>query len=360
MIVLIPAYEPNMRMIELILKLRAKCDYNIIIVDDGSGSKYKDIFALAYEMGCTVLTQDVNKGKGEALKLGFKYIENLGEKQGVVTADCDGQHSIQDIIKIAEAIEKGSNKIILGSRHFTGKVPFRSSFGNSITRSIFAFASGVKIYDTQTGLRGFAPHMLKWLCQVKGSRFEYEMNQLLETSSAGYSLNEIEIDTIYLEENKSSHFHAIKDSAKVYFPIIKFSLSSILSGILDFVLVILIQMITSNLLLAVVGARVCSAIFNYTMNKFYVFSKGKNSTVKSSLPRYAILAAIVLLGNYGVIHVFNEVIGINLIISKLFAELIIFTFSFWAQRKFVFNNEDKEYNKINKVSKRVSKRVRLN
>jgi glycosyltransferase involved in cell wall biosynthesis len=339
--ILIPAYEPSTRFIKLIQDLKSKCDYNIVVIDDGSWDKYSNIFRSIKELGCTVLTHATNLGKGQALKTGFKYIMENGDNTGVVCADCDGQHLPEDIIRTAEAINEHKDCIILGTRRFTGNVPLRSSLGNSITRAVFTFASGVKVYDTQTGLRGYSSDMLPWLCEVSGDRFEYEMNLLLEAVPSGYSFHEINIDTIYLEENKSSHFRAIKDSARVYFPILKFSLSSILSAILDFTLVILIQMVTSNLFTAVVGARVCSAIFNYTMNKIYVFSKFKSSTVKHSLPRYFLLATFIMFANYGVIHVYNEVIGIPLFFSKLFAEVTIFAFSFWCQRKFIFNTPTK-------------------
>lgn len=338
MIILIPAYEPNERMLKLINQLKAKCDYNIVIVDDGSGSAYSNIFKLAGEMGCTVLTHDKNKGKGQALKTGFSYIMETGDTNGVVCADCDGQHTPEDIIKIAESISEYQNCIILGTRRFIGKVPFRSRFGNSITRAVFSYASGVKIHDTQTGLRGFSPQMLEWLMEIPGQRFEYEMNMLLEAIPSGYNIHEIDIDTVYLEQNKSSHFRPLQDSLRVYVPIIKFSLSSLLSALLDFTLLFVIQLFTSSLFFAVVGARVCSAIFNYTANKLYVFSKYKHSTVRSSLPKYAVLAVIVMFSNYGLIHIYNEVIHIPLFFSKILAEMTIFLFSYWSQRKFVFTS----------------------
>jgi glycosyltransferase involved in cell wall biosynthesis len=338
MVVLIPAYEPNERLIKLIYELKAICNYNIVIVDDGSGDVYKDVFTRAADIGCTVLTHKVNKGKGQALKTGFSYIKETTEEEGVVCADCDGQHLPKDIIKIGETISKHHNSIILGTRRFMGDVPFRSSFGNSITRTVFSFASGTKIFDTQTGLRGFYTDMLQWLCGIKGQRFEYEMNMLLEAVPSGYDFQEVDINTVYLEQNKSSHFHALKDSVRVYLPILKFSLSSILSAILDFILLGIIQFYTSNLLIAAVGARVCSAIFNYTMNRVYVFSKFKSSSIKKSLPRYFVLALFVLLANYGVINVYNIILGIPLFYAKVFTEGTIFLFSFWSQRKFVFKN----------------------
>jgi glycosyltransferase involved in cell wall biosynthesis len=336
MIVLIPAYEPNQRLINLIHDLLDTCDYEIVVVDDGSGPEYKSIFDTVTSLGCTVLTHEHNRGKGAALKTGFHYIQETKKAAGVVTADCDGQHLPKDIIRIAEEVQEHQKTIVLGSRKFVGKVPFRSRFGNSVTRSVFSFASGVKIYDTQTGLRGFGAEMLPWLCKIAGDRFEYEMNMLLEAVQAGYKFKELDIETVYLEQNKSSHFHFLKDSFRVYLPIVKFSMSSLMSALLDVLLLVIIQIFTSNLLLAVVGARVCSAAFNYTANRHFVFSRSKDVPVKSSLPRYMLLAIVVMLANYGVIDFYYSTIGLSLLLAKIFAETTIFLFSYWVQRKFVF------------------------
>lgn len=336
MIILIPAYEPGERLINLIFDLIDTCDYDIVVVDDGSGQEYKDIFDIVSSLGCTVLTHEKNRGKGAALKTGFQHIKETKEDIGVVTADCDGQHLPKDIAKIAEAITDHKKAIVLGTRRFVGKVPFRNRFGNGITRAVFSFTSGTKVYDTQTGLRGFSMEMLPWLCQVSGDRFEYEMNMLLEAVPVGYSYYEIDIDTVYLEQNKSSHFRPLKDSLRIYLPIIKFSMSSLMSAVLDFLLLGIIQLFTSNLFLAVVGARVCSAVFNYTVNRHYVFSKLKDASIKSSLPRYFILAIIVMLANYAVIDFYYSIIGISLFLAKIFTEITIFLFSYWSQRKFVF------------------------
>lgn len=336
--ILIPAYEPNKRLIKLIHDLKLTCDYKIIIVDDGSGFAYSNIFMEAEELGCTVLTHEVNNGKGQALKTGFNYLKENGDGEGVVCADCDGQHLPKDIIKIAELINGHQNCVILGTRRFVGKVPFRSRFGNSVTRAIFSFASGAKVYDTQTGLRGFSSSMLSWLCKVPGERFEYEMNMLLEAIPSGYNFYEVDINTVYLEKNKSSHFNPLKDSFRVYLPILKFSMSSILSGVLDFTLLGIMQLLTSDLLFSVIGARVISALFNYTINRFYVFSKFKNLPIKKSLFRYFLVAVIVLLANYEVINIYYSIIGLSLFLAKILTEVTVFLFSFWSQRKFVFKN----------------------
>lgn len=336
MTILIPSYEPEMQLLELIIKIKEKCNFNIIIVDDGSGKTYRKIFKQAEKLGCTVLTHIKNLGKGRALKTGFEFIKTSGEKMGVVCADSDGQHLLEDIIKIARNVEEHKSHIVLGCRHFTGKVPIRSKFGNTVTRAIFQLTTGTSLYDTQTGLRGYSTDMLDWLCSIPGERFEYEMNMLLEAKESGYLFHEVEIDTVYYKDNKSSHFHTIKDSARVYLPILKFSASSLISAIIDLTLLFVIKFFTSNLLVSVIVSRICSSIFNYTMNRNFVFSKGKASNLRSSMLKYFTLVIIVMLFNYSLIFTFNELIGIPLFISKLLTETTIFLFSYWSQHKFVF------------------------
>ncbi len=336
MTILIPSYEPDERLITLIHKLKEASDASILVVDDGSGEDYRDIFDSVEKAGCTVLTHPINQGKGSALKTGFDYVRQHGERDGVICADSDGQHLPGDILRLTKAVREHRNHIVLGSRQFTGKVPLRSRIGNSATRMVYAFATGRPIQDTQTGLRGYSSEMLDWLCQVPGDRFEYEMNMLLEAPNVGYDLVEVPIETVYLDDNKSSHFRPLADSARVYFPFLKFSTSSGFAAILDFTLLFLLQWLTSNLLVSVIGARLCSSIFNYAMNRRFVFVKGKGTAIRKSLPRYFSLVIVIVLLNYGMLHLLHESIGIPLVAAKLLTEASLFVLSYWAQRKFVY------------------------
>ncbi|MNW42444.1 Undecaprenyl-phosphate mannosyltransferase [compost metagenome] len=337
MAILIPAYEPDERLLELIQKLRKRSDTRIIIVDDGSGKEYQKIFNTAEAVGCIVLHHEVNQGKGRALKTGFHYLMESGGQDIVVCADSDGQHLPEDIMAVSEIVQQGDHKIVLGSRRFSGKVPLRSRFGNSVTRAVFSFTTGTKVYDTQTGLRGYSADMLDWLCQISGERFEYEMNLLLSAHQEGYSIEETFIDTVYLDENKSSHFRPLADSIRVYLPIILFSASSIASALLDFGLLLIIQHISANLLLSVVAARICSSIFNYTMNRNVVFRKQSGAAeIHHSMPKYFSLVVLVLLLNYGFMYLYHEMIGLTIIPAKLLTEITLFLFSYWAQRKYVY------------------------
>ncbi|WP_379146043.1 glycosyltransferase [Paenibacillus sp. sgz500992] len=337
MTILIPAYEPDKRLLELIVQLQEYQLGPIVLVDDGSGPAYRGIFDMAEAFGCTVLTHEANLGKGRALKTGFRYIQETGLSGYVVCADSDGQHLPHDIKRIVEVLQNQTTPgIVLGSRRFSGTIPLRSRFGNSVTRAVFSLTTGTKIYDTQTGLRGFSFPMLDWLCQIPGERFEYEMNMLLTAHREGYTLIEEYIDTVYLEDNKSSHFRPLVDSFRIYLPILMFSTSSLLSALLDFTLLFLFQSLSHNLFLSVAAARLCSSIFNYSMNRKYVFTGGKASRLQESLPKYFALVILVLLFNYGLLYFYNEKLIIPLVAAKLLTEVSIFLFSYWAQRRFVY------------------------
>ncbi|WP_127534544.1 bifunctional glycosyltransferase family 2/GtrA family protein [Paenibacillus kobensis] len=337
MTILIPSYEPDERLLTLILQLQAdNIGRPVVIVDDGSGADYRHLFEEAARLGCKVLTHERNFGKGRALKTGFRYIQSAGRSDGVICADSDGQHLPEDIRRIADAVMQHPGHLILGSRQFTGQVPLRSRFGNSATRIAYAFTTGRRIHDTQTGLRGYSADMLDWLCAVPGERFEYEMNMLLHAKSDRLSLLEVPIETVYIERNQSSHFHPIADSLRVYKPILKFSCSSAASALLDYGLLLIIYYATGHLLLAVAVARIFSALFNFVMNRKLVFQQNSGQAALGSAAKYFALVLLILLLNYGFIDTLHGMAGLPLLAAKLLTEGLLFAFSYWAQRKFVY------------------------
>jgi len=337
MIVLIPAYEPDIRLIELIRVIKEHCNFKIIVVDDGSGSAYSAIFDEALKEDCHILTHKENCGKGRALKTGFSYIlENTDEKDGVVTADADGQHIVPDILHVASEITS-ADRIVLGARRFIGRVPARSVFGNYAMRLMFTVASGNNIWDTQTGLRGFPISMLPLMLKLDGERFEYEMNMLLEAGPCGYGFKQLYIDTVYISGNKSSHFNPILDSIRVCIPFFKFCLSSISAAVVDFVLLFVFQWLFNILPLSVVLARAASSLVNYTINRTLVFnSKLSHVKPKSKALNYYILVVCLLVLNYLILSFFSQIIGIELFWSKLITETLLFTVSYSIQRFILF------------------------
>ena len=223
-IILIPSYEPDDKLIALIEKL-SKTEYDVIVVDDGSGPNYKDIFD-KIKNKCKVISYDINHGKGYALKTGYKYIKENYSDYVLVTMDSDGQHTIEDATKLLEYVKIHKNTLVTGMRKRDENVPLRSRVGNGITRFFYRKITHLDVYDTQTGLRAFSNKLMDFMINIYGDRFDYEMNVLLECAKEGVQIKELEIETIYIENNKGSHFKTFSDSYKVYKEIIKYILSS--------------------------------------------------------------------------------------------------------------------------------------
>lgn len=217
---LIPAYKPDQRLIAIAQLLKAH-DFHVIIIDDGSGKEYTGIFSNASPYA-DILRQETNRGKGMALKTGLKaLLKEAREPYIVVTLDADGQHSIEDTIRVAKKAFEHKDALILGTRGFDTQTPIKSRLGNDITRGVFSLVTGTKIQDTQTGLRAFSDKHVKLMTEIEGSRYEYEINVLLEYAKQSKNILEIPIKTIYLDDNKSSHFHAVRDSFLIYMKIFK-------------------------------------------------------------------------------------------------------------------------------------------
>jgi GT2 family glycosyltransferase len=140
-IFLIPSYQPTVVSCELLEELRKTDPGPIVVVDDGSGPAYRELFQRASRVpGTTVLTNAINLGKGAALKHGMNHVlVNHPDCVGVVTADADGQHAVSDILKIANELRAHPAEAIFGSRDFKRDVPLRSKIGNTISRYVYPY-----------------------------------------------------------------------------------------------------------------------------------------------------------------------------------------------------------------------------
>lgn len=345
---IIPAYEPDERLITLLQNLKTAGFCNIILLDDGSGEAYHELFETAEkEYGCTLLKHYVNLGKGRGLKDAFHYCLNtFPDMIGCVTADSDGQHTPEDILKCMQALEENPNQLILGCRDFSGEdVPWKSSFGNNTTRNVCKWLCGVSVSDTQTGLRAIPKDFMADLLSVEGERFEFEMNMLI-ASKGKYEIREVKIQTIYdSKENHQTHFDPIKDSIKIYRifgkMLMKFIFSSLSSAVIDLVLFSVFCKMFKPIdavfyvTLAAVAARVISATYNYLVNYTFVFNSEENKW--KAFAKYAVLAivqmslsaALVTLGVY-------LLAAIPEIAIKIVVDVILFIISYWIQREYVF------------------------
>lgn len=351
-VILIPAYNPTKDLIKLTNELINK-NFSVVVINDGSKKDSSSIFDKLNKK-VNLLIHDTNKGKGQALKTGFKYIiNNITTCKGIVTADADGQHLVKDILNIAKELNNNPNALILGSRKQDKNMLLKSRLGNSITRMVFKFITKTKVYDTQTGLRGIPYNYLENFINIDGNRYEYEINMLLYCAKNKISIKEIPIATVYINGNTASSFNVIKDSIKIYKCILKdsdflniilFGLSAILSFIIDFSLLLLLKKITCNLdsesislLISVVGARIISSLFNFTFNRNVVFKN--NNTLLKSLAQYYILVVFVIIANYLLLNLLTVKLNFNLIISKILVEVILFISNYIIQKLFIFKKK---------------------
>lgn len=337
--VLIPARRLEPALAPLVDALIAAGFGAIVLVDDGSPACDKEQFdSLARLARVHLLRHAVNLGKGRALKTGINYfLTELAGFAGLVTADADGQHTASDILRIAQALLSSSGRPVLGCRSFAGEVPFRSRFGNSLTRILFYFVSGEKIGDTQTGLRGFPAALLPALVSLQGERYEYEMTVLAHLCRQGNTPLEVPISTIYIDNNRSSHFNPVRDSMRIYFVLLRFYASSLISAGIDFAGFSLTFALTRNVLASIIVGRL-SSLANFLLNRRYVFrSRGK---IRVALGRYYLLALAVAIVSYGSITGLTRYWGWNVFATKVIVDTLLSLATFSIQRTLVFPRTD--------------------
>ena len=381
MIVVIPAYEPDEKLLGVLRDFTEQTDFPIIVVNDGSSEKRRAVFdsVRAFDH-VTLLEHDVNRGKGAAMKTAFRYIgEHFPADEFVMTVDADGQHLVGDALRVAQKAEENPDALVLGSRRFTGNVPFKSRAGNAITRSVFRFCTGVHVYDTQTGLRAFSVKRISEMSELSGDRYEYEINQLIYCTQHNIEIVEEWIDTVYIEENKSSHFHAVKDSFRIYKVLLlgtsflKFIGSSFLCFLVDYAMYVLLLAVTPALLdhegvqnvwgglfaflnrvlpfrtwvvppinsqsviVSVVGARIVSCTLNYFINRKLVFSA---KDTRMSFLKYTLLMLIMLCLQSILTFLAVDKLGWNKWIIYIPVQLVLYPASYLLQRAIVFRGKE--------------------
>jgi putative flippase GtrA len=336
-VVLIPAYQPDALLMPLVEKLSASGDLaGILLVDDGGGPKYRELFrSLARLDGVTVLTHVVNLGKGAALKTGMNHAAVCFPKSvGVVTADADGQHSAADILKVAKQLASTPGHLVMGAREFDATVPFRSRFGNTLTRYIMRAVTGQKLGDTQSGLRGIPLQFIPQILKLRATGYDFELDMLVLCKDTGRPIREVPIATIYIENNRSSHFNPLRDSMRIYFVFIRFIAASLATAAIDNGVFVLGMHFWPNLLLCQAAGRLVAGMFQFTVGRQGVFHS--KARVASALPKYWILVLCSGALSYLLIQGFLRFTSLGVIPAKLLAETLLFFISFVVQRDVVF------------------------
>lgn len=340
-IIIIPAYEPNENLIKLVDGLKKRTNDPIIVVNDGSDINCNEIFITAGEKGCHVVNHKNNQGKGAAIKSGIVYANTtFANYTGYVTCDADGQHLPSDIIKVSKKLEENPYSLILGQRDFTHKdVPLKSKIGNSFSARYFKRNTKVTCKDTQTGLRGIPFTLTDESLKISENKYDYEMMFLMNVALAKLKFIEVPIETVYLDNNNSSHFRPIVDSMRIYKKPIRFTLSSLSSALVDLAVFTLLTYLLNEeiaivVFIATISARLISGVYNFLLNRIWSFKS--KTAIKKQFIRYVFLYIIQLSLSILLVTLLSA-IPIHLTIIKIIVDSILFVGSYFIQKKWVFS-----------------------
>jgi putative flippase GtrA len=334
--VLIPALRPGPELIAVLRELLAAGLRRLVIVDDGSGGAWKPLFdECVRQYGAEVLRHTSNLGKGAALKTGFRHIlAQHPDCAGVVTADADGQHLPDDILRVASQLCAQPETLILGSRTFGGGVPWRSRLGNLVTRRLVRILVGQTLLDTQTGLRGIPRSLLPHLLDIHSSGYEFELDMLIAARHRNLPILEIPIRTVYNDGNAASHFNPLFDSMRIYFVLLRFTAVSLLTAGLDNAVFSLAFGATGAVARSQIASRAAAVLFHYQAARRAVFlSQERHSAL---LPKYLLLVLASGLASYALIGFLRAALGWPVLVAKITAESILFPANFLLQRDVIF------------------------
>ncbi len=338
--IIIPALNPDNRLVQLIQALLSIGISQIVVVDDGSSVSFRSVFDLLKQLGCTVCHHFVNKGKGAAIKTGIReMMTRFPTSCGFLTCDADGQHTADDIARVLAAAAQFPDALTLDTRNFhTDGIPRRSRFGNRISSALFFLSTGSHCSDTQTGLRCVPASLVSLALQTTGSRYEYEMSFLMQAVKNGVPLHSVMISTIYEAGNKSSHFRPVRDSLRVFSTPLRFVSSSLLCSAIDLGLFTLIGIVLGGdlpgrFVWATILARLFSGLLNFVINRNWSFLSQGN--VQRQAMRYLILFLSQMALSAGLVS-WASSLPVYPTILKAAVDLLLFCFSYFLQRRWVF------------------------
>ena len=345
--IIIPSLNPDEKLNRTVLGLKEVGFSRFVLVDDGSDQEHKKNFPTEDE-NLHLLVHHINRGKGAALRTAFRHVlKQMQDIEAVITVDGDGQHQPKDVYECARAVLKEKDAVVLGCRDFSGKdVPERSRFGNKTTSFVFRALCGMRISDTQTGLRAFPVSVLPLLMTVKGDRFEYETNMLLKLKQSQVEIKEVTISTVYIEENASSHFKPIRDSLRVYGFLVAFLLSSLAACLIDVIVFYILRLTFGGILgewaivIATLGARIVSSLTNFTINRRRVFDSKQGAS--KTIGKYYALAIPQMLVSAGAVSLLSNLFGGSSAadtIFKIIVDTVLFFVSYRIQQCWVFANK---------------------
>lgn len=340
---LIPAYNPTTTLVNIVCGAHDAFGLGVVVVNDGSDtpSIFNELESIRLPR-LKIIHHQTNLGKGAALKTGFRSLQAFSaeEIKGIVTADADGQHSIEDILEIGRKGANNPESFVIGARSLDSNVPIRSLVGNAITKYIFWMYTGKKINDTQSGLR-FLPASFLVHCQaIEQERYDFELTVLIEATRQDLNILESPIETIYEKGNIGSHFRPFLDSTRIYLVFLRFSAVALSSAAIDITLFCVVLFVSSNVLGALIVSRILSGLFNFLANRHFSFStpvvlKGMGQDAC----RYLSLAVFSVVASFTVISVSKVVAYEQVVKIKILTDVALFFFNYFALKIFVFRRK---------------------
>lgn len=330
--VLIPAYEPDSELLPLTKKLK-EAGFEVVIVDDGSGDNYREIFD-ALERDAHILRHVKNRGKGAALKTGMAYIrDHLPQSPHFITCDADGQHKVEDVIRVSQRLQAG-DKFVLTMRNRHKDVPLRSKVGNSMSRVVYALLTKRYLSDNQSGLRGFAREYIDWLIQVEKDNYDYEMNTLYYAAKKSIRVSTIPIEAIYINNNQSSHFHPVKDTIRIYKSLFSLAMGQFIGFFAAILWVVLTSILFgySHLIATIPGAGIIAFAVNLIVDRCFVFKNTRCYDSLTGIIHQIISYTLYTLGCY---LFFFTIRQLPMCIAFLVTTLICLPLRYWLY-KFTF------------------------
>lgn len=337
-VLVIPTFEPTQQLIDTLTDLSknpATANAAKIVINDGSSKGYEFLNLASTFFNVTLLQHKFNLGKGAAIKTGLAHLNSLQGTDFMITLDSDGQHPATEVEKLIHQINKSPCDLVIGSRDFSVKgIPFRSWFGNQLTRILFFLVYHVRLRDTQSGLRAYKKTTFTSLLGIESNRYEFEMDALVHILRENQSIDQVDVATVYIDGNKSSHFNPMLDSMRIYFVFLRYSLSSFFAATLDAILFFTLV----NFGLSFIGSHFISrtllGTLNFLINKNVVFKYSTSG--KSVIVKYFALLYLSGLASFGVMRLIQQNTSIGLTLVKIVAEVTIFFGNFAAQKYFVF------------------------
>lgn len=349
--VLIPAYQPDGRhLLPLMHHLKEAGFPHILLVDDGSGAQYDAVFQEAARIsGCHLIRYTPNRGKGAALKTGLAYLKAQPYSGlGVITMDSDGQHLVEDALKVADAMRHHPDALVLGVRDFSGPdVPRKSRLGNLSARGIFRLSTGKSCPDTQTGLRGIPSSLLPLALSETGTRYEYEMD-FLEDAAGIAPLEFVPIHTVYENGNKGTHYRPVRDTLRIIGKPLRYAVSSLCGAAVDLTAFYLLMLVLSPLqaafttALATVLARLMSGFVNFLMNKYWSFGQRSRARLGQETAGYLALFFTQMALSAGLTTLLAMVLPA--LGAKILVDTSLFIISYYVQSRFIFINPERKKN----------------